>query len=176
MSGSFYLLTFGVLLIFAVHRVTTWMHARGWIRWKMRRGTSSGLGNAVLGAQMIFQPQIRDVLQIRLEEPSEAGESGDPPEPGAEAWGPVMAADERRERGRVRWFDAEKGHGQIASDEFYDQLWVHRDAVGADPPAGATTGALRDGQAVEYCRRIQSGPRGPRVIAVDVLVLSGPNE
>jgi hypothetical protein len=83
---SFYLLTFGFLSIYVFYRVTTWMHARGWIQWKMRRGTSSGLGNAMLGAQMIFQPPIREVLEVRLDERGEAGESGDPPEPGSEDW------------------------------------------------------------------------------------------
>jgi cold shock CspA family protein len=163
--SSFYLLTFGVLLIYAVFRLTNWMHARGWIRWKMRRGTSSGLGNAVLGAQMIFQPQIREVLEIRLEEPSEAGESGDPPEPGAEGRGPSMAADDRRERGRVRSFDPEKRSGQVTSDEFYDVLFVHASAL-----------ELREGQPVEYSRQIQSGPRGPRVVAVDVRIVDAEQE
>ena len=82
MNSGFHLLTAGVLLIYVVYRLSSWMHARGWIRWRMRRGTSSALGNAVLGAQIIFQPQIRDALEVRLEEPSEAGESGDPPTPG----------------------------------------------------------------------------------------------
>ena len=99
MISSFYLLTFGVLLIFAFQRVTAWMHARGWIRWRMRRGTSSGLGNAVLGAQMIFQPQIREVLEVRLDERADAGESGDPPEPGVEGWGPELR---RRRQARAR--------------------------------------------------------------------------
>jgi cold shock CspA family protein len=157
---SFYLLTFGVLLIYGFHRLTTWMHARGWIRWKMRRGTSSGLGNAVLGSQMIFQPQVRDALEVRLEEPAEAGESGDPPEPGAEGSGPTMAADDRRERGHVRSFDAEKGWGQITSDEFYDVLFVQAGSL-----------EFREGLPVEYSRQIQSGPRGPRVVAADVFVV-----
>lgn len=159
--SSFYLLTFGVLLIYGLLRLTNWMHARGWIRWKMRRGTSSGLGNAVLGAQLIFQPQIREVLEIRLEEPSEAGESGDPPEPGAEGWGTPMAADDRRERGHVRSFDAAKGSGQITSDEFYDVLFVQAAAL-----------ELREEQPVEYSRQIQSGPHGPRVVAVDVVIVN----
>jgi cold shock CspA family protein len=160
---SFYLLTFGVLLIYGFHRLTTWMHSRGWIRWKMRRGTSSGLGNAVLGSQMIFQPQVREALEIRLEEPAEAGESGDPPEPGAEGWGPPMAADDRRERGHVRSFDPEKGWGEITSDEFYDVLFVQ-----------AATLELREGLPVEYSRQIQSGPKGPRVVAADVVMVSEP--
>jgi cold shock CspA family protein len=169
-TSSFYLLTFGVLLIYAVHRVTTWMHGRGWIRWKMPRGTSSGLGNAMLGAQMIFQPQVREVLEVRLEEPSEAGESGDPPEPGADAWGAAMAAGERRERGHVRWFKPAEGHGQITSDEFYDVLWVH--SAGVRQP-GDHGGGLREGHAVEYIRHVQSGPHGPRLIAMDVVVVPG---
>jgi cold shock CspA family protein len=166
---SFYLLTFGVLAIYILHRVTAWMHARGWIHWQMRRGTSSGLGNAMLGAQMIFQPAIRDVLEVRLEEPSEAGESGDPPEPGAEGWGAMMAADDRRERGHVRSFDAAKGYGRVTSDEFYDVLWVHAAHIRQGDAGGAQT--LEEGQPVEYSRHIQSGPHGPRVLAVDVVIV-----
>lgn len=82
MIGSFQLLVFGVLSIYLFHRLTRWLHRRGWIQWKMRRGTSSALGNAVLGVQSIFQPPIRDVLEVRLEEADEAAESGDPPDPG----------------------------------------------------------------------------------------------
>jgi hypothetical protein len=84
MLASFELLVFGVLGIYAFRRLARWIHRRGWIRWKMRRGTSSALGNAVIGVQTIFQPQYQDVLEQRLEEPSEASESGDPPEPGEE--------------------------------------------------------------------------------------------
>ena len=79
---SFQLLVFGVLFIYAFRRVALWMHRRGWIRWKMQRGTSSALGNAVLGVQSIFQPPIQDVIEVRIDEASEQGESGDPPEPG----------------------------------------------------------------------------------------------
>jgi cold shock CspA family protein len=170
MMTSYYLLTFGVLFIFVLHRVTTWMHARGWISWQMRRGTSSGLGNAMLGAQMIFQPQVREVLEVRLAEPSEAGESGDPPEPGVEGWGISMAADDRRERGRVRWFDPERGRGQIESAEFYDVLWVRAEHVRTGKSGGAML--VKEGQPVEYGRRVQSGPQGPHLEAVDVVALS----
>jgi hypothetical protein len=82
MNGSFQLLVFGVLFIYGFRRLALWMHGRGWIRWKMQRGTSSGLGNAVLGVQSIFQPPIRDVLEIRLEEAAEEDDSGEPPEGG----------------------------------------------------------------------------------------------
>jgi hypothetical protein len=79
---GFQLLVAGVLAIYAVHRVARWMHRRGWIRWQMPRGTSSQLGNAVMGVQTIFQPQIREVLEARLEEGQEEDDSGDPPDPG----------------------------------------------------------------------------------------------
>jgi hypothetical protein len=75
------LLVAGVLAIYVLSRVTRWMHRRGWIQWNMR-GTSSALGNAMLGVQVIYQPQVREVLEQRLEEPDEAGEQGDPPSPG----------------------------------------------------------------------------------------------
>src|SRR4051794_6434535 len=151
------------------------MHSRGWIAWKMRRGTSSGLGNAVLGAQMIFQPQIREVLEVRLDERGEAGESGDPPEPGIEGWGPELAADDRRERGHIRRFDPRTGHGQIESAEFYDILWVHAEHVRADG-SGAPV-VLPEGEHVEYVRRVRSGPMGPHLVAVDVVVVpSGDRE
>jgi hypothetical protein len=174
MIFSFYLLTFGVLAIFAVHRATAWMHARGWIRWKMRRGTSSGLGNAVLGAQLIFQPQIREVLEVRLDERAEAGESGDPPDPGAEGWGTPLAADDRRERGRVSAYSVEKGYGRIVSDEFYDVLLVQGTQVRLEPGL-AIADALLEGTPVEYSRQIQSTPEGPVVVATNVVLLGSPN-
>jgi hypothetical protein len=82
MPTGFESLVVGVLLIYGVRRASGWMHRRGWIRWKMRRGTSSALGNAVLGVQSIFQPAVQDQLEVRMEEHAEEGEPGDPPEPG----------------------------------------------------------------------------------------------
>lgn len=77
----FELLLAGVFAIYMTQRVTRWMHRRGWIQWKMR-GTSSALGNAVMGVQVFYQPQVKDALEARLEEEGEAAESGDPPDPG----------------------------------------------------------------------------------------------
>jgi hypothetical protein len=79
---SFQLLVLGVLFIYGFRQTALWMHRRGWIRWKMQRGTSSSLGNAVLGVQSIFQPPIHDVIEVRQAEQNERGESGDPPDPG----------------------------------------------------------------------------------------------
>jgi len=79
---GFQLLVAGVLVIYAVRRVSHWMHRRGWIRWKMRRGTSASLGNAVMGVQSIFQPPVRDAIEARIEAREEEDDSGDPPDPG----------------------------------------------------------------------------------------------
>lgn len=79
--GSFDLLLAGVIGIFVADRGIRWMHRRGWIQWKLR-GTSGALGNAVINVQTFFQPQMREVMEVRLAEPDEREASGDPPEPG----------------------------------------------------------------------------------------------
>ncbi len=76
------LLVFGVLSIYAVRRLNHWMRRRGWIRWQMRRGTSSALGNAVLGVQSIFEPAVHEELSARIERFADEAEPGDPPDPG----------------------------------------------------------------------------------------------
>ena len=76
------LLTLGVLSIYAVHRLLVWMERRGWIYYRRRRGTSAALGNALLNVQSFYQPSVKEVLEARLEEPTEAAESGDKPEAG----------------------------------------------------------------------------------------------
>lgn len=67
MVTSFQILVAGVLVIHPLQRVTRWMHGRGWIHWKLR-GTSSALGNAVLSVQVLFEPQVREVVEARMEE------------------------------------------------------------------------------------------------------------
>lgn len=77
-AGYLHLLVLGVLAIYAAERTVRWMHRRGWVHWKPR-GTSSALGNAVMQVQIFYQPQIREVLEQRLQEEDQAEESGDPP-------------------------------------------------------------------------------------------------
>jgi hypothetical protein len=81
-TGAFQILVFGILILYALNRLTRWLYRRGWIRWRMRRGTSSALGNAMLGVQTIFEPSKREVLELRVEEADEEAASGDPPDPG----------------------------------------------------------------------------------------------
>ena len=87
-------LVMGVIAIFAADRGLRWMHRRGWIQWKPR-GTSSALGNAVMQVQVFYQPQIREVLEQRLDERDEADESGDPPETLADDDGRLQNASGR---------------------------------------------------------------------------------
>lgn len=75
----FLLFTSGVIAIYAAHRLLSWMDDRGWIYYRRRRGTSAALGNAMLQVQTFYQPSVEQVLEARLEEPSEAADSGDPP-------------------------------------------------------------------------------------------------
>lgn len=76
---GFLLLTFGVLGVYAFHRLLSWMDTRGWIYYRRRRGASAALGNALLQVQTFYQPSVEEVLEARLEEPTELAESGDPP-------------------------------------------------------------------------------------------------
>ena len=64
-------------------------------------------------------------------------------------------------RGKVKWFNSEKGFGFITNDEGKD-IFVHYSAIKAD---GFKT--LEDGQTVEY-EEVQTD-RGPQ--AKDVVVL-----
>lgn len=80
--GAFLLLTFGVISLYVGHRFLSWMDDRGWIYYRRRRGTSAALGNALLQVQTFYQPSVQEVLEARLEEPTEAAESGDPPSEG----------------------------------------------------------------------------------------------
>ena len=78
-----------------------------------------------------------------------------------------MTDSPKRERGRVRWFKADKGYGRIDSDEFEDTLFVHFSSIVHN------TGfrALTEGQLVEYTRSIEPGPHGLRAVAIQVVIV-----
>ena len=67
-----------LLLAYGLHRLALWAEARGYIYYRSRHG-SAGLPRAVLEVQALFEPQQRHVLEERVREPVEEGESGDPP-------------------------------------------------------------------------------------------------
>ena len=78
-----------------------------------------------------------------------------------------MPDDLKRERGRVRWYKADKGYGRITSDELNDILFVHFSSIVQD----GGFRELRQGQAVEFTRTIQPGPNGERPVARNVVSL-----
>lgn len=57
-------------------------------------------------------------------------------------------------KGKVKWFDADKGFGFITSDEDGKDLFVHHSQIQSE---GFAT--LKDGQAVEF--EIGQGQKGP---------------
>ena len=68
--------------VYGLHRLGLWMEARGWIYYRKKHGSSSGLGTAFLEIQSLFEPSKRHVLEVRRNEDSEDEDSGDPPKPG----------------------------------------------------------------------------------------------
>ncbi len=73
------------LLLFFLDRLLLWMERRGWIYYrKSKDGGGSGVGNAFLEVQSLFEPNKKELLEIRREDKSEQDDSGAPPTPGEE--------------------------------------------------------------------------------------------
>ena len=53
-----------LVVLFSLHKFLLWMEQRGWIYYWHNRG-STGMGNAVLPIQELFQPEIRYTVQER---------------------------------------------------------------------------------------------------------------
>jgi cold shock CspA family protein len=97
----------------------------------------------------------------RGEAPATTGGNGSA-RPAASADGPPEDAAEElpRERGRVKWFDAEKGYGFLVRPTGED-LFVHHSEIQGDPSS------LTSNHEVEY--EVGEGKRGPAALAVKVL-------
>jgi len=67
--------------LFLVDRLALWMERRGWIYWRHSKPSPSSLGNALLQAQSLLEPDKQALLEIWQDEHAEEGESGDPPDP-----------------------------------------------------------------------------------------------
>ncbi|KAL6993434.1 hypothetical protein U1Q18_011552 [Sarracenia purpurea var. burkii] len=72
---------------------------------------------------------------------------------------PLMADENTRSRGTVRWFDDQKGFGFISPDDGGEDLFVHQSAIRSD---GFRT--LQEGQGVEFLIALEND----RTKAVDV--------
>lgn len=69
--------------LYALHRLSVWMEARGWVKFKDRRGSSGALGSAFLELQSMIEPSKRHVVEERRKEDVDESDAGDPPDPGA---------------------------------------------------------------------------------------------
>ena len=68
-----------VLALFLLHRLASWMEARGWIYYRRGHGRSAA-GNALLQAQAFLEPDRQHVLEVRQAEPQEEDAQGEPPD------------------------------------------------------------------------------------------------
>jgi CspA family cold shock protein len=63
------------------------------------------------------------------------------------------------ERGKVKWFNEQKGFGFITPDKGGEDLFIHHSNI-----AGGESRSLREGQTVEYVRG--QGRKGPEATNV----------
>lgn len=71
--------------LFALDRLLLAAERRGWIYYRRERARPGGVGNALLAAHALVEPQMRALIEQRAERPAESEAAGDPPLPGAEA-------------------------------------------------------------------------------------------
>jgi hypothetical protein len=69
----------------ALDRLLLAAERRGWLYYRKERARPGGVGNAVLAAHALVEPQMRALVEQRAERPAESEAAGDPPLPGAEA-------------------------------------------------------------------------------------------
>lgn len=62
-------------------------------------------------------------------------------------------------KGKVKWFNDQKGYGFIQADDGGPDVFVHQSSITMD---GYRT--LAEGQAVEY--EVAQGPKGPKAVSV----------
>jgi hypothetical protein len=79
-------------------RLTGWLASGCRLPLRRRRGTASGFANAGLAAQVFYQPNAQQAIEMTLGEEArrEDDDEGDPPEPGAEPHDSERAATSGR--------------------------------------------------------------------------------
>lgn len=80
-----------------------------------------------------------------------------------------MATASGRVRGKVKWFNAEKGYGFIVRDDGGKDCFVHRSALNGDGFK-----KVDEGDVVEFT--IEDGPKGPAAKDVNVISRAVYNE
>jgi len=64
---------------FALDRLMLWMESRNWIYYRRSKGGPRGAIYHTLEMHSIFDPGIKHVQEIQVQEEEEEDESGDPP-------------------------------------------------------------------------------------------------
>jgi hypothetical protein len=70
------------IVLFLLDKALLKAEARGWIYYRRNEPKRSGLGNAFLEIQKIWEPSKEAMVEVMKEEKKEQSDSGDPPEPG----------------------------------------------------------------------------------------------
>lgn len=71
----------GIIILYLLDRLATWMESKGWLYWRKSGGASSRLGNAFLETQAMFEPGKKYVIEAKQEVKRKKANSGDPPSP-----------------------------------------------------------------------------------------------
>jgi len=83
MKTALWILAAAVAL-FLLDRLALWAESRGWIYYRHHHASPGALGNAFLNLQSMIEPGKVHVIEAQREGDPEEGESGDPPEGGAQ--------------------------------------------------------------------------------------------
>ena len=109
------------------------------------------------GVDAVVVKVAEDSIVLEADRRDSDGGSGSSARPAASNDG--LTKELPRERGRVKWFDAEKGYGFLARPTGED-LFVHHSEIQGDPSS------LASNDEVEY--EVGEGKRGPAALAVKV--------
>ncbi len=77
--------------VFALDQLGLWLERRGWLYWRKKSGSGSGVGNALLGMQSVFEPDKRHVHEVQVKRPAAQREAEDGG--GARPSGPATPPD-----------------------------------------------------------------------------------
>jgi hypothetical protein len=79
-----------LLVVWGIWRLVRWLASGGHLPLRSRRGTASGFAAAGLSAQVFYQPNAQQAIEMKLREAMhrENADEGDPPEPGTGRDGP----------------------------------------------------------------------------------------
>jgi hypothetical protein len=75
------LVTAALAVVYGLHRLGLWAERRGWIRYRLKRGSSGTLSSAFLEVHSLVEPSRRHVLEHVRRDTMESYESGEPPSP-----------------------------------------------------------------------------------------------